>query len=56
MRAEKFIDRSSYEQNGKIFIKRTHQEIDVDLKLSDWDFIYENIIDDDYEKAYYNGF
>jgi len=56
MEAQKFIKKTSEKKEGKTFENRVFEMREINLSSSDWRWIYEHIMNDEYELAQSNGF
>ena len=55
MEAERFITSNKLKIDNKEYVQILHEVRDVPITKADWDWLYINIMHDDYECAYDNG-
>ena len=55
MKAYKYLETKEAMTGGVTYETRIFEKKDINLFKDDWDFIYNNIMCDDYECAYENG-
>ncbi len=56
MKAYKFIKKEEVKKENKVFENRTFELRNIDIPTKDWDWLYIEIMNDDYECAQDNGF